>query len=129
MGLNVAGLSNYTNQESTDLFIQKVTTMKTAGYLKKLPNVKSSFAFHLMLTTPIIQDGSGCGFTASGDVQLTDRTISTYQVKFQDTICLRTLEAKWTQHLLSPGQDYSDSQIPVVIMSNLADEISNRMEA
>lgn len=129
MGFNTTGLSNYTNQESTDLFIQKVTTQKTAGYATKLPNVKSSFAFHLMLTTPIIQNGDGCGYTASGDVQFTDRTLNTYAIKFEDKLCLRTLEAKWTQKLLSPGQNYEDSDIPAVIMSDLADQIANKIES
>lgn len=129
MAFNVAGLANYSNQESTDLYIQKVTTQKTAGYAMKMPNVKSSFAFHLLLTTPIIQDGSGCGFTASGDVQFTDRTLTTYPYKFEDTLCLRTLEAKWTQKLLTAGQDYSDSDIPAVIMSDLSDQIANRLES
>lgn len=128
MAFNVAGLSNYTNQESTDLFIQKVTTQKTAGYAQKLPGVKSSFAFHKLLTTPIIQDGTSCGFTASGDVQFTDRTLTTYALKFEDKLCLRTLEAKWTQKLLNGGQDYSEDDIPAVIMSDIADQIANKLE-
>jgi hypothetical protein len=129
MAFNVAGLSDYSNQENTDLFIQKVTLQKTAGYAQKVGGVKSSFAFHLLLTTPIVQDGDGCGYTASGDVQFTDRTLTTYALKFEDTLCLRTLEAKWTQKLLNSGQNYEDSDIPSVIMSDIADQIANKIES
>jgi len=128
MAFNVAGLSAYTNEESTEVFVQKVTLNETGKYARVIPNVKSTFALHLMLTTPIIQDGSSCGFTASGDVQLTDATLTTYACKFEDTLCLRTLEAKWTQKLLTAGQDYSDDDIPAFIMSDLSDRIANLLE-
>lgn len=128
MAFNVAGLSNYSNQESTDLLLQKVTGIKTATYAQKIGNVKSSFALHRLLTTPILQDGTACGFTASGDVQFTDKTLTTYAIKYEDTLCMRTLEAKWTQKLLNSGQNYEDSDIPAVIMSDLYDRIANALE-
>lgn len=128
MAFDVSGLVNYTDQTSTDLLVKKTVKTKTAGFAKKVPSVKSSFALQLLSNTATHQDGSGCGFNASGTTAFTQRTLTTYAIKIEDTLCLRTLEAKWTQALLAAGQDYSTSDIPAAIMANIYDEEAENLE-
>ncbi len=73
-------------------------------------------ALQILTNTPIPQNGDGCSFLASGTTAFTQREIDAKAVKYQDTLCPRTLEAKWTQILLKNGQKYSEADIPAKIV-------------
>jgi len=85
----------------------------------------------LLANSPVPQDGSTCGFNASGDSTFTQRMITTSAVKYQDELCMRALEAKWTQLMLKKGQHYDDGSAPEVmraILDDVLNQIKRRQE-
>ena len=128
MGFTVSSLTDYVNQQSTEL----LTALQFAGETSALANIqtgiKSSEALQILTNSPVPQDGSSCGFNASGDTTYTQRTITTKAIKYQDTLCPRTLETKWTQLLLKKGQNYEESSIPGAIVEDIRKQINKYNE-
>lgn len=123
MGFTVSSLTDYVNEQSKELLVAVQFEGETAKFANVQTGVKSSEALQILTNTPIAQDGASCGFNASGDSTFTQRLITTKAVKFQDELCMRTLEAKWTQMLLKKGQQY-EANIPSAIISDLIAQIN-----
>ncbi len=80
MGFTVSGLTNYVDQSSTELIAAAQFKSETAALANIQTGVKSSAALQILTVSPIPQDGSTCGFTASGDVAFTQRNIEAKSV-------------------------------------------------
>jgi len=119
MSLDVSGLSAYTDQSSLTMHVAAQVKTKTAALATKVPGVKYKFDLHLLANTPTAQANSGCGFNASGTTAFTARTLTVSKFKYEDNICLRTLENYYTQAMLTKGQDYASASIPQVIMDTI----------
>ena len=128
MSFVVSSLSNYTNEQSKKLIAAVQFEAETAALASIQTGVKSSAALQILTVAPVPQSGSSCGFTASGSTTFTQRTITASAVKFEEELCLRTLEAKWTQLLLKKGQNYTEADLPSVIMDEVTKKIMSRLE-
>ena len=128
MSFVVSSLSNYTNEQSKKLIAALQFEAETAALASIQTGVKSSAALQILTVAPVPQSGSSCGFTASGSTTFTQRTITASAVKFEEELCLRTLEAKWTQLLLKKGQNYTEADLPSVIMDEVTKKIMSRLE-
>lgn len=128
MGFTVSSLTDYVNQSSTELLTVMQFAGETAGLATIQTGIKSSAALQILTNSPVPQDGASCGFNASGDTAFTQRTITTAAVKYQDSLCPRSLEAKWTQLLLKAGQHYTEADIPKLIIDDVAKQIIRRNE-
>lgn len=128
MGFTVSGLTNYVDQSSTELIAAAQFKSETAALANIQTGVKSSAALQILTVSPIPQDGSSCGFTASGDVAFTQRNIEAKSVKYEDSLCPKALEAKWTQILLRAGQNYTEADIPAMIMDEIVKSVNKRNE-
>lgn len=123
MGFTVSSLTDYVDQSSQELLVALQFEAETAGYANVQTGVKSSMALQILTNTPVPQDGTNCGFNASGDTAFTQRLLATSPIKYQDELCLRTLEAKWTQLLLKRGQTYTESDLPKAILDDIVNQI------
>lgn len=128
MPFNVSSLTDYVNEQSQDLITATTFTGETAALANVQTGVKSETALQLLSVDPIPQDGEGCGFNASGDTTITQRKISAKAYKFQDALCLRALQAKWTQILLKAGQNYDENDVPKAIVDLVLAKIKERLE-
>lgn len=131
MGFTVSSLTNYVNEQSKELLVALQFDAETASYANLQTGVKSSAALQILTNSPVPQDGSSCGFNASGDSTFTQRTLATSAIKYQDTLCPRTLEAKWTQIMLKKGQNYDEGFAPEItraIMDDVMAQIKRRQE-
>ena len=128
MGYTVSSLTAYVDQTSRELLTALQFEAETSNYANILSGVKSSVALQLLATSPFPQDGSTCGFNASGDAAFTQRTLSTSPVKYQDSFCPRALEAKWTQMLLKKGSMYTESDLAKDILDDVIAQIKRRNE-
>lgn len=128
MSFVVSSLSNYTNEQSKKLIAAVQFEAETAALASIQTGVKSSSALQVLTVAPVPQSGASCGFNASGSTTFTQRTITASAVKFEEELCLRTLEAKWTQILLKKGQAYTESDLPSEIMDNVTKQIMARLE-
>lgn len=128
MGFTVSSLTNYVNEQNTEL----LTAMQFAGETADLANIqtgiKSAEALQILTNSPVPQDGTNCGFNASGDSAFTQRILTTSPVKYQDSLCPRALETKWTQLLLKKGQHYTEADIPGKILEDVKLQIIRRNE-
>ena len=128
MSFVVSSLTNYTNEQSKKLIAAVQFKAETAALAAIQTGVKSAAALQILTVDPVPQDGASCGFNASGTTTFTQRTITAKAVKFEEIMCLRDLEAKWTQILLRNGQKYSESDVPSVIIDEITKKIMARLE-
>jgi len=103
MSFNVASLTNYVNEQSTDLISRLYFEKTSSDYFTLQSGVKKTDALHLLAVTAFPQDGSGCSPTASGDVAFTNRDITVGQITYFSGFCMKDLIPKYTQILLRAG--------------------------
>jgi len=112
MSFTVSSLANYTNEQSTDLLVKALFSNKTAATLYSANQVqvgvKSAAALNILASTVYFQ-ADGCGYNPSGVTTFTQRNITVGAVKVEETLCPKTLEAKWMQTQIMPG---SPTMIP-----------------
>jgi len=110
MGFDVSALANYTKENEALLVTSSVLGSKTASLIKSAGNVmvgvKSSEKINIMQTDAIFQDGSSCGFNASGSTSFTQRTVTPGKIKVNEALCPKDLEAKYLQKALPTGSMY-----------------------
>jgi len=79
---------------------------KTAAVLQAAGQVqvgvKSAEALNI-LTGDVYFQADGCGYTASGNTTFTQRNITVGKIKVEETLCPKTLEAKWMQTQIAAG--------------------------
>jgi len=130
MAFNVTGLTNYTNEQSTELVVKSLFSGKTAALLQAAGQVqvgiKSAEAINI-LDSEIYFAADGCGYTSSGSTSFTQRTITVGAIKVEEDLCPKTLEAKWMQTQLQAG---SPEEIPFEeqIGSEKANKIAKLLE-
>ena len=110
MGFDVSALANYTKENEALLVTSSVLGSKTAALIKSAGNimvgVKSSEKINILSTDAIFQDGSSCGFNASGATTFTQRTVTPGKIKVNEALCPKDLEAKYLQKALPTGSMY-----------------------
>jgi len=88
MSFVVSSLSDYTIQNAQELVVSSVLGNKTATLIKSQGNVmvgvKSAETINIMDTDSVFQDGSSCGFTASGTTTFTQRTITVGKIRSEE---------------------------------------------
>jgi hypothetical protein len=103
MSFDVSTLTNYVNEQSTDLISRLYFEKTSSDYFTLQSGVKKTDALHLLAVTAFPQDGSGCSATASGDVNFTDRNLTVGQITYFSGFCMKDLIPKYTQILLRAG--------------------------
>jgi hypothetical protein len=119
MGFTVSSLTDYVDQTREELLTAMQFGGETADYANIEDGVKSVKALNILTVSAVPQDGTNCGFNASGDAAFTQREITTKSVKYQDSFCPRALEAKVTQLRLKKGQHYTESDLPKKIVDEV----------
>jgi len=106
MSFTVSSLAAYTNEQSTDLLVKALFSNKTAATLyasnQVQVGVKSAASLNILASTVYFQ-ADGCGYNPSGVTTFTQRNITVGAVKVEETLCPKTLEAKWMQTQIMPG--------------------------
>lgn len=119
MGFSVATLANYVDQSSQDLIARSHFEGRSAAYFSIQTGIKTSAAIQLLSVSATPQADTACGFNASGSTAFTQRNITVGAIKYQDTLCLKDLRAKWTQTLLRQGSNAENEE--VTFESQIAD--------
>lgn len=106
MAFVVSSLAAYTNPNENVLITKAMFEAKTASRMTPLTGVKSTIEVPTLSDTLFFQDGSVCGFSASGTTTISGRTLTVGKIKVNKEWCIKDLESKYTQLLLSPGSKY-----------------------
>ena len=132
MGFSVGTLAAYTKENEQLLVVSSVLGSKTASLIKEkgtiLVGVKSSETINIMDTDAIFQDGSSCGFTASGSTSFTQRACTVGKIKVNEALCLKDLEAKYLQKALPAGSMYDSMVYAEEYTKRKAEKIASQLE-
>ena len=133
MSFNVTGLTNYTNEQSTDLLVKALFSGKTAKLLydagQVQVGVKSASALNI-LSSDVYFQTDGCGYSPSGVTNFTQRVITVGKIKVEETLCPKTLEAKWMQTQIAPGSPTAipfEEQIGMEKAKNIGEKLEIAM--
>lgn len=132
MAFNVNGLSTYVKENEKALIKDIVLGLKYEGStidkLAKQLGVKSKERLHPMSIDPILQDGSNCGFSASGSTEISEREIATAPIKYNDTWCDKDLIAKFAENQVRLEAGESVLPFEAEITDGIVNGISKKME-
>lgn len=132
MAFDVSALSNYTRENENLLVVSSVLGSKTADLIKSQGNVmvgvKSSEKINIMDTDAVFQDGSSCGFTASGTTTFTQRTVTVGKIKVNEALCLKDFEAKYLQKALPAGSHYDSAVFAQEYSDRKSQKIAAQLE-
>lgn len=128
MAFNKAGLADYVEQNRDAILKEIVLEGSTIGRMVKQTGIKTSEKINYLSLDPTFQDGADCGFTAQGDVVLTQRQIDTGVIKVNMELCDRTLLGKYAEYevRLAAGEE----QLPFEqeIVDQLVAKINKQLE-
>lgn len=132
MAFSVGTLAAYTKENEALLVASSVLGSKTASLIKDQGNVmvgvKSAETINIMDTDAIFQDGSSCGFNASGTTSFTQRTVTVGKIKVNEALCLKDLEAKYLQKALPAGSSYDSMVYSEEYSNRKAEKIAAQLE-
>ena len=127
MSLNVAGLTAYVDQERMALIKKMILSGRSVRYLTVQPDVKSAASINLLSSNLIAQAG-GCGFTNTGTTILTQQTLNVCPLKVNESICLDTLEQYYTQALMNPGSYNTEIPFEQIYAEEKVSQISSLVD-
>ncbi len=132
MSFSVGTLANYTKENEQLLVASSVLGSKTASLIKGagtvMVGVKSAETINIMDTDAIFQDGSSCGFNASGLTSFTQRTVTVGKIKVNEALCMKDLEAKYLQKALPAGSMYDSMVFSEEFSKRKTEKIASQLE-
>lgn len=106
MAYNASGLTNYVEVKK-DVLIKDIVLGGVKGdtieNLRKQLGVKTSERLNYLDVAPSIQNGRGCGFSAQGATNFSERLIETAAMKVNDEWCPDDLLGKFAEYLVKYG--------------------------
>lgn len=132
-GFDVTGLTAYV-EVNKDVLIKNIVLGLAKGdtirNLKKQFGVKTKERLNYLDVNPVIQDGSNCGFSASGSTVFSEREIETAQLKAQDQYCDKDLLGKFAEYQvkIAANKDAADMPFEAAILDEVVEGINKEME-
>lgn len=132
MAFEVSGLGNYT-KENVDLLVKNSLFEARTQQLiiaegNVLPDIKSSEKINRMDTDAFFQSDSGCGFSASGTTEFSQRTLTVGKFKVNEILCQKDLESKYLQQALRAGGTYDTLAFEADFTEQKAGKIAEALE-
>ena len=117
-------------QDNKDLIIKNFALVGTASRQRFgiQTGIKTSAYLNYLELNPTLQDGKGCGFTASGSATLTQRTITTAIIKVNMDICPDSLLGKYAEYLVRIGANSNELPFEQYIVDGVTTEINKKIE-
>lgn len=114
MAINFSGVNAWVDEttKAADFYVEAVMGNGVVPWLREtgdlLTGVKANSIKLPLLTADVtMQDGDNCAFNDSGSTTISQATLNMKNLKFQSTLCARTMEDYFTAVLLPPGQKYT----------------------
>ena len=117
-------------QDNKDLIIKNFALVGTASRQRFSiqTGIKTSAYLNYLELNPTLQDGKGCGFTASGSATLTQRTITTAVIKVNMDVCPDSLLGKYAEYLVRIGANSNELPFEQYIIDGVTTEINKKIE-
>ena len=132
-GYTVSGLTDYV-KVNQDVLIKGIVLGGVKGdtipMLRKQLGIKTKERLNYLDVDPVLQDGSNCGFSASGSTAFSERDIETAQIKAQDQYCDKDLLGKFAEYQvkIAATKDGSDMPFEAEILDEVVGKINEKME-
>ena len=117
-------------QDNKDLIIKNFALVGTASRQRFgiQTGIKTFAYLNYLELNPTLQDGKGCGFTASGSATLTQRTITTAVIKVNMDVCPDSLLGKYAEYLVRIGANSNELPFEQYIIDGVTTEINKKIE-
>lgn len=118
-------------QTNRDMLLKNFALVGTATRRRDITiqtGVKTKEHINYIEVDPVLQDGSTCGFTASGEVTLTQRTVETALVKVNMDICQKKLLGKYAEYLVKIGAGSEDLPFEQYIVDGILASLNRKIE-
>lgn len=125
----VTSLPTYV-QENKDMLLKNFALVGggTRSRISVQTGIKSSAYLNYIEVDPTLQDGTGCGFTSQGEVELTQRKIETAAIKVNLEICPKTLRGKYAEYLIRMNATEDSLPFEQYIMDGLINNLNKKTE-
>ena len=125
----VSSLPDYV-QTNRDLILKNfgLVGIATRQRIGIQTGIKKSAYLNFLEVEPVLQDGSDCGFSASGSVTLTQREINVATIKVDMDICPKKLLGKYAEYLVRVNASAEDLPFQQYIMDGVTLEINKKIE-
>lgn len=117
-------------QTNRDILL-KTFALAGAGTREKMTiqtGVKLNAYVNFLDVDPTLQDGTACGFSAAGDVELSQRLLNAPPIKVNMEICSRTLIGKYAEYLVRNNANAESLPFEAEVMQGVTDVLNNKIE-
>ena len=127
MALDFGTITAYIDEQSFPMQTKALIGGRTASMLTPQLGVKGKTKINLMDSDVVMQDGSGCAWNASGNIDLTQREIDAKQVKINMEFCPKDLNAYYWRTQMPSGTHQEalpfEEQFANYLVEKVQDEI------
>ena len=132
MAYNVQALGAYV-QENKDIILKDIVFGgeygNTIPLMTKQLGIKTTEKIHPSTLEAVLQDVSGeCGFNPQGDLNITERSITTSQKKVNMEFCLEKLLGKFAEYTVRVGANPDALPFEAEIIDGLVKSINKQVE-
>lgn len=123
MSLVLTGLTEYIEQRRLPLIKEAVLKSKSAALFTPQTDVKWKAALNLVMATPVLQDGSACGFNDAGTAELSQRVITAPTIKVNQAFCHKDFLKYWTGYEVRVGVGEENMPFEEYFTSLIVEEV------
>lgn len=123
-----SALKNYVDGSREELVSNAIFSAKSTRLMSLQTGVKNVTPLVRMENDVVFQDGSNCGFNASGSTAFTNRNLTPAFIKVNMSWCDKDLLKTWAAHLVSVGAGRETMPFEEKIVSNLTKKIGAELE-
>lgn len=132
MAFDVSQLAAYTKDNQDSLISKSLFDAKTQKIIvadgNLMTEVKSAEQINVLDTDAVFQAGGTCGFNSSGTTVFTRRAVTIGKIKVQESLCPKTLEAKYLQLKMKAGSIPEEIPFEQVYSELKAGKIAEQLE-
>jgi len=124
---DVATITGYTDESSTELITKSLLGATTAGLVSLRLGLKGTQQVQILDSDPVFQVG-GCGWNATGSTTFAQTPLTVCPEKINENLCPDDLYSTYQSMLLSPGQ--AEENVPFIdqITALKVKQIQQRIE-
>lgn len=128
MSVVLTGLTQYIEQRRLPLIKEAVLKSKSAALFTPQTDVKWKAALNLINVTPVLQDGSACGFEDAGTAELSQRIITAPTIKINQAFCHKDFLKYWTGYEVRVGVGEEHMPFEEYFTSLIVEEVKAKNE-
>lgn len=124
----VTGLPAYVEEHNLPLLAKAILGSKSINMLNVTTSVKGPTALNLISTDVVFQDGSDCGWSASGNTELSQRVLNPAVLKINTNFCEKKLLKKWAEYQVKIAAGMKTLPFEEDFVNGIVDGVNEKLE-